>query len=93
MYYLKVLTPEEVIFDDEVTAIIAPGALGYLGVLSNHAPLISTLKSGYLIITDKDKQKHYFEISGGFLEVSKNKAFLLADTIHKTTPVNMDGTI
>lgn len=91
MYQLKVVTPEEVVFDDEVISLIAPGALGYLGILSNHAPLISTLVTGFLIITDKNKDKHYYEVSGGFLEVDHNQAYLLADSIHPTAPVNMGG--
>lgn len=93
MYHLKVLTPEEIIFDDEVVAIIAPGTLGYLGVLTNHAPLMTTLKTGHLIITDKDKKKHFYEISHGFLEVNHNQVFLLVDSIEKSAPVNMGGGI
>jgi len=93
MYHLKVLTPEEVIFEGEVSALIAPGSMGYLGVLSNHAPLVTSLKKGFLIITDKNKAKHYYEVSGGFLEVSHNEAFLLADSVQESAPVNIGGGI
>lgn len=93
MFHLKVLSPEEIIYDEEVIAIIAPGSRGYLGVLTNHAPLITTLKKGVLIITDKNKKKHFYEVSGGFLKVMKNQAFLLVDSIQTTSPVNMGGGI
>jgi F-type H+-transporting ATPase subunit epsilon len=93
MYQLQVLTPEEIIFDDQVVSLIAPGALGYLGILTNHAPLITTLKTGTLIITDKNKQKHFFEVSGGFLEVNRNKASLLVDTIKPASAIEMGGGI
>lgn len=93
MYHLQVLTPEEVIFDDQVISLIAPGALGYLGVLTNHAPLITTLKTGILIITDKNKEKHFYEVSGGFLEVNHNEVSLLVDAIQPAAAVNMGGGI
>jgi F-type H+-transporting ATPase subunit epsilon len=91
MYHLQVLTPENVIFDEMVTAIIAPGTDGYLGVLANHAPLITSLQPGILIITDQHKVKHYYKVTGGFLEVNHNEASLLVDEIEKTVPVNMSG--
>lgn len=93
MYHLQVLTPEEIIFDDQVISLIAPGALGYLGVLTNHAPLITTLKTGILIITDKNKEKHFYEVSGGFLEVNHNEVSLLVDAIQPAAAVNMGGGI
>jgi F-type H+-transporting ATPase subunit epsilon len=93
MYHLQVLTPEEVIFDDEVISLIAPGALGYLGVLKDHAPLITTLKPGTLAITDKNKNKNFYLITGGFLEVYRNEVSLLVDSIQLGTAVEMGGTI
>ncbi len=93
MYHLKVLTPEKIIFDDEVLSIIAPGSMGYLGVLTNHAPLMTTLKTGNLIVTDKNKIKHFYKVSRGFLEVNRNQVFLLVDSIETAAPVNMGGGI
>ena len=93
MYHLQVLTPEEIIFDDQVMALIAPGSLGYLGILTHHAPLITTLKIGTLIITDKNKNKHFYHISGGFLEVNHNEASLLVDHIQPAAAINIAGGI
>lgn len=94
MYHLKVLTPENIVFDDEVIALIAPGIEGYLGVLTDHAPLITTLKTGSVMITDKNHAKHFYEVSGGFLEVNHNQVFLLVDAIHTTmTSIKMGGGI
>jgi F-type H+-transporting ATPase subunit epsilon len=93
MYHLKVLTPEDMVFNDDIIALIAPGSTGYLGILTDHAPLITTLKTGVLTITDKNHTKHFYEISGGFLEVRHNEAYLLVDTIQTTAPVNMGGGI
>ena len=93
MYHLQVLTPEEIVFDQEIVSLIAPGESGYLGVLSNHAPLISLLKEGHLIITDAHQQKHYYQIEGGFLEVSHNQASILIESIKSTGPVQMGGAV
>lgn len=84
MYRLQVVTPEQIIFDDEVLALVAPGVDGYLGVLTDHAPLLVSLKVGILIITDNNNKQSYFNISKGFLEVAHNKAFILVDTIQST---------
>lgn len=81
MYHLRVLTAEEVFYEDEVISLIAPGKLGYLGVLTDHAPLLTTLKAGPLLITDKNRQTHRFELKGGgILEVNKNNVSLLIDS-------------
>jgi len=87
MYHLQVLTPEEIIFDDDIISVIATGFLGYLGILTHHAPLITTLKNGTLVITDKNNNKHFYQVSGGFLEVKHNKLSLLVDAIQSTTGV------
>lgn len=89
MYHLQVLTPEDIIFDDEVHSLVAPGADGYLGVLTDHASLITLLKEGNLVITDKKREKHFFKVSAGFLEVNHNEASVLVDTIEATTFVDM----
>lgn len=81
MYHLTVLTPEKVFFEDDIKSLIAPGAIGYLGVLSHHAPLLTTLKAGLVTITDQNQKQHTYHISGGVLEVKNNQAFLLVDTI------------
>lgn len=93
MYQLVVLTPNEIVYDDEVVALIAPGSLGYLGILTGHAPLITTLKPGIFVITSKHKEKHFYRVSGGFLEVKNSKAVLLADSIQATSAVEITGPI
>jgi F-type H+-transporting ATPase subunit epsilon len=89
MYHLQVVTPEQVMFDDEITALIAPGEDGYLGVLTDHAPILVSLKEGTLIITDKHNIKSYYHVSAGFLEVNHNEASILVETIEPIAPVNL----
>jgi len=64
-----------------VVSIIAPGGLGYLGVLEHHAPLLTTLGSGRLQVRERPGREFVFQIAGGFLEVSSNAATILADRL------------
>lgn len=80
-FRLLIITPERTVYEAEATSIIAPGDLGYLGVLADHAPLITSLKSGYLEITDQNNVKSRMTLSGGFMEVLKNTVTILADSV------------
>lgn len=76
---LKVVTPQRTVLDrDDVEMVLAPGAEGELGILPNHAPLLSKLKQGIIKYRVGGKN-HYIGLEGGFLEVSSNKVAILAD--------------
>jgi len=90
MYTLTIVTPEKVLFEDEVISIVAPGSEGYLGVLSDHAPLITGLVPGKLTVKDKEGTETIFSLSGGFLEVSNNVATILADAVEPKEMINVE---
>jgi F-type H+-transporting ATPase subunit epsilon len=75
----EVVTPERVVLSLDIESVVVPGALGYLGVLPNHAPLVTGLKVG-VISYIKDGVKRKMAVSGGFMEVVDNKVVVLADT-------------
>lgn len=75
---LDIVTAERQTFSDEVDAIIAPGIQGQLGILPHHAPLMTMLQPGELVLR-KDKEESYLFISGGFLEIRPDKVIILAD--------------
>jgi F-type H+-transporting ATPase subunit epsilon len=90
MFKLSAVTPEKVVFEQDVSSIIAPGIEGYLGVLTNHAPIITPLTAGRFDVKDPSgKQTEYF-ISGGFLEVSNNVATVLADAIENPAEIDIE---
>lgn len=65
-----------------VSSLIAPGEIGYLGILANHAPLVTTLVAGKISIKDDaGKTTVLHSKGGGLLEVLKNKAILLLDSV------------
>ncbi len=81
VYRFKILTPNRKALDEEVVSIVAPGEAGYLGVLANHAPLITTLKNGTLTVKFEDGREDEYEIGGGILKVANNEATLLTESI------------
>lgn len=77
---LEILTPEKKVFEGEVTIATFPGADGSFQVMDNHAPLISLLKEGPVEYRGKDGTKS-ISITGGVVEVLKNKVILLAEGV------------
>lgn len=88
MYTLSIVTPEKKFYEDKVNSLIAPGSLGYLGILTDHAPLLTELVPGKLTLKDSKGQEKIFAISGGFLEVLKNNVTILADSIESAEGID-----
>ncbi|MEW5796114.1 MAG: ATP synthase F1 subunit epsilon [Candidatus Zixiibacteriota bacterium] len=89
MFRLSIVTPEKVFFEADIKSLIIPGTEGYLGVLSNHAPLITALHPGKIEFRDVDDLTHFLAVTSGFLEVSGNVATLLADAVEETAEIDL----
>ena len=87
-FRLEIVTAERMIFSDEVSAVIAWGVEGQLGILPHHAPLMTMLQPGDLMIR-KDKEEEYLVISGGFLEVRPDKVIILADACERVEEIDI----
>ena len=83
VFNFKILTPNKKELDGKVASIIAPGEAGYLGVLANHAPLITTLTRGDLTVRTQDQRVRNFRIDGGILKVARNEVVLLTESIEE----------
>lgn len=79
-FMLEIVTPEEILYKEEVQFMVAPAVEGEFGVLKNHAPLVATLKIGVLRYQDPAGNEFQIAISGGFVEVVDNVARVLAET-------------
>lgn len=90
MINLEIVTPEKKVIDRPVEAVTIPTANGEIGILENHAPLISTLKPGILSYTEKGATEQMV-ISGGFVEVSTNKVSILADIAESAADINVEA--
>jgi F-type H+-transporting ATPase subunit epsilon len=79
-FTFRLVTPQRLVLEAPVISLQAPGTEGYLGVLAHHAPLITTLKAGRLDVREPGGGVRSFTVTGGFLEVSNNRATVLADS-------------
>ena len=86
---LEIVTPAKKIFGEEVEFVVAPGTFGELGILPDHAPLVSDLKIGILRYK-QEGQEYKLAISGGFLEVKNNKATVLATAAEKADDIDTE---
>ena len=80
-FQLSILTPEKSVFEGDVEYVEVPGMEGYLGVLAHHAALVTGLAEGTLTVRKLGGAVEKFAVSGGFFEVSNNKATVLADAV------------
>lgn len=78
-FTFQVVSPDGNVLKEEIEFVVLPGVNGELGILPNHAPLIAALEAGVVRYTIVGKETK-LAISGGFVEVSENKATVLADT-------------
>ena len=69
----EIVTAERTVFEDEVDMVVAPGIEGQLGILPNHAPLVTSLTYGELILHREGREDEFIAIGGGFLEVGPPK--------------------
>ena len=84
---LEIITAESSIFSDDVEGLIAPGSQGELGILPQHAALMTALQSGEISIR-KQEGDVYMAVSGGFLEMMDNKVVILADSAEKSEDID-----
>ena len=78
------VSPENLIFNDEVGMIIVPGKDGDFGVLPGHSKVMSSLRPGRVMVYGEDKNllKSFF-VSGGFTEVNPEKCIVLAESVNE----------
>jgi F-type H+-transporting ATPase subunit epsilon len=78
---IEIVTPDKKIFEGEIKSVRVPGKKGSFQVLKDHAPIVSTLDGGMVIMVSPDGKETIYEIGGGVIEVKANKVILLADSV------------
>ena len=87
-FRLELVTAERMVYSDDVDMVIAWGLEGQLGILPHHAPLMTMLQPGELIIK-KENEETYMAVSGGFLEVRPDKVIILADACERAEEIDL----
>ncbi len=80
---LTIVTPEKMVVSEDVDQVNVPGVEGDLGVLYDHASILSTLRPGQLSYEterEKGRETTHMVVSGGYLEVTDNRVIVLAET-------------
>lgn len=85
---LEIVTAERLVYSEDVDVVVAPGIEGQLGILPQHAPLMTMLQPGELMVK-QDGEEHSIFISGGFLEVQGDKVTVLADTAERAEEIDI----
>ncbi len=89
MLNLEIVTPEKRVLDETVESVTIPSSSGDVGIMTNHAPMISALRSGILTYM-RDGKADRMLISGGFVEISNNKVSILADVAETVEDIDAD---
>lgn len=85
----EIVTPEKIVFSEEIESLVIPAERGYLGVLAGHAPLLTTLQPGEITIKGAAKGDLHFATSGGFMEVTPGKAVLLTESAEEVSQIDL----
>lgn len=78
MLKLKIISPEKIEFDGEVESVLVPGTMGQFEILTDHAPIISTLDKGFVEYGTREGKRR-LNILGGFVQVKKNEVSLCVE--------------
>jgi F-type H+-transporting ATPase subunit epsilon len=89
-FTLRLVTPQRLLFEGPVVSLQVPGSEGYMGILAHHAPLITALRPGKLDVRDPGGSVRSYAVSGGFLEVSDNRATVLADAVEPVGEIDRE---
>ncbi len=80
---IEIITPDSKIYEGDIKSIRIPGKKGSFQVLKDHAPIISTLENGLVVIVDMDNAETRYNINGGVIEVKQNRIILLAESVQQ----------
>jgi len=76
---LEIVTPDGVIFDDDVKQVTVPGGEGEFGILAGHAAVVSLLDTGVITIERKDGREVQVAVNGGYVKVEEEKTLCMVD--------------
>jgi F-type H+-transporting ATPase subunit epsilon len=86
---LEVVTPERKVYSEDIRFVVLPGSEGELGILPEHAPLVSALKIGQVRVQHEGKTLK-IAVSGGFAEVRNSRVTVLANAAEREDQINLE---
>jgi F-type H+-transporting ATPase subunit epsilon len=85
---IEIVSPERLVISEQARSVTVPGAEGYFTVMGEHAPLMTTLKPGFITVTDTGNVAHVFYVRGGFADISPAGLTILAEQARPVADFN-----
>ena len=76
---IEIVSPERLVLSEVVTSVTVPGSEGYFTVMNDHAPFMTTLRSGFITVNGLNGRDEIFFVKGGFADVSPEGLTILAE--------------
>ena len=87
---LDIVTPERTVLSETVTSVQLPAVDGSMGILAGHAPLLAELGVGECVVRTVTGAEEVYALAGGFVEVSRERVTILADTAQHASEIDID---
>lgn len=84
----EIASQDRLVFSGDADIVVVPGGAGVMGILPNHAPLLSTLQYGIITVRSKGKED-YFTVAGGIVEVQPDQVTILADAAENVAEIDV----
>jgi F-type H+-transporting ATPase subunit epsilon len=84
----EIVSQDRMVFEGDADMVLVPGSQGEMGILPNHAPLLSTLKYGVLRVRIKDREE-LFTVAGGIVEVQPDLITVMADAAENVNEIDI----
>ncbi len=88
-FKLEIVTPERLVYSDEVDGVTIPTLDGEIGILAHHMPLVSITTPGEIRVRKNDEVQ-YIALSGGFVKVVSTTVTILADTAERAEEIDIE---
>lgn len=88
-FLLEIVTPERIVYSEQVDMVVVRGVEGELGILANHIPLVTPLRIDAARIK-KDGKEEVLAVNGGFIEVRKDKVVILAESAELPDDIDVE---
>jgi len=85
---LEIVTAERSVYSDDVDGIVAPGVVGELGILPQHAPFMTIIEPGMITVRQGGNEQN-MAVSGGFIEVRPERIIILADAAERAEEIDI----
>lgn len=87
---LEVITPQGPVCNEMINSLTAPASLGSMGVLHDHAPLLTTLDTGILCYTKANQASQLIAVASGLMEVNNNHVLVLVQAAEKAEDIDLE---